>query len=434
MKIIIIGAGVAGLALAGQLDSAKHEVAVYERDTEEVFAGKYGWYDNINCNDLAKIGFAHLIPRKFPEEEDRILTGPSKTTRAVFRISAEGEYEPIWRPTLLGQLKADAVQHAAITYGKPVRSLLIENNKVLGVETSDGEEEADLVVDCAGLTGLNQTLLEPGMLRHRASEYFTAYRAVYKHTPKGPAPGMDNIILKHCGEMGVGWYNVDPDGNIDILLGRLGQLRKETIQKSLSDIQAWSASWSELGELIQAGVYTIPVRYPLLQMVFDGYAAVGDSAYMTIPMMGSGVVNAIHGAKLLAKLLNAQDAKTTEALWPYQVQYFKKAVGDAFAIDILKRTALGLSNEKVDALLGAGLLSAADIASIFTGHFISLKPLDLIAKVPGGVKVPLIVAEIAAAIARALAAAQLAKLIPATYDRRIVGVWQRNLAKLVRNA
>jgi flavin-dependent dehydrogenase len=433
VKISIIGGGVGGLALAGLLDAARHDVTIFEKDSEAAFNGKYGWYDNINTNDLARLGFAHLIPRHLPEEEDRVIVSPGKANALVFRINSPGAYEPVWRPKLLAQLKADALQNAALHYGSPVQALLVENGAVKGVVTTEGELRADLVVDCSGLSALSKPLLDADGLRLNSSEFFVAYRAVYEHTSKKPAPFMDNIVLKHLGETGVGWYNVDPDGNIDVLLGRIGQLRQTTIDESLRDMQAWAAPWSALGACIQSNIYTIPVRYPLLQMVFDGYAALGDSAYMTIPMMGSGVVNALHAAKLLAKLLNKTDARRAATLWPYQTAYYKEAAPNAFAIDCLKRTALGMPNDKLELLMGAGVLSGEDIAAIFTGHFIPMTPAALLRKAPGGVKIPLVVAELGATVAKALAAEQVAKRIPQSYDPMRIAAWQQRLQGIMRS-
>ena len=47
-------------------------------------------------------------------------------------------------------------------------------------------------------------------------------------------------------------------------------------------------------EVVRGGQFVeIPVRHPLSVMVADGYAAIGDSAFMTVPLIGSGIANSL---------------------------------------------------------------------------------------------------------------------------------------------
>ena len=45
---------------------------------------------------------------------------------------------------------------------------------------------------------------------------------------------------------------------------------------------------------------SIPVRQPLAVMIADGYAAIGDSAFMAIPINGSGIGCSMRAGKMLA--------------------------------------------------------------------------------------------------------------------------------------
>ena len=49
-------------------------------------------------------------------------------------------------------------------------------------------------------------------------------------------------------------------------------------------------------------------------MVADGYAAIGDSAFMTVPVIGSGIANALKAAKILADAISSIGEKTGIAL------------------------------------------------------------------------------------------------------------------------
>ena len=76
-------------------------------------------------------------------------------------------------------------------------------------------------------------------------------------------------------------------------------------------------------ELMKGGqLLQIPVRRPLSRFVANGYAAVGDSACMTIPMLGSGMASGMKAAKILADTLSDSvcDAFDTANLSRYQAE------------------------------------------------------------------------------------------------------------------
>ena len=79
-------------------------------------------------------------------------------------------------------------------------------------------------------------------------------------------------------------------------------------------------------------------------MVADGYAAVGDSAFMTMPFMGSGIEASMQAEKMLteAVIKNCKKGYTAKNLWKYQVAFYKKLGALYAVIDVAKRWALNL--------------------------------------------------------------------------------------------
>lgn len=84
-----------------------------------------------------------------------------------------------------------------------------------------------------------------------------------------------------------------------MLIGRAGELPKETFDRAYKALKASNPIISD--EIVRGGrTCIIPIRYPLTHMVADGYAAIGDAAFMTIPMIGSGIENSMKAACILA--------------------------------------------------------------------------------------------------------------------------------------
>ena len=95
------------------------------------------------------------------------------------------------------------------------------------------------------------------------------------------------VYLYHEREQGLSWCCTNED-SVDILIGRIDKLTEDKISEQLS---IFKESHSYIGEDILHGGHfgIIPVRRPLAIMVANGYAAVGDSAFMTTPMNGMGI-------------------------------------------------------------------------------------------------------------------------------------------------
>ena len=117
-------------------------------------------------------------------------------------------------------------------------------------------------------------------------------------------------------------------------------------------------------ERVRGGRFVeIPVRQPLAMMVADGYAAIGDSAFMTVPMIGSGIANSLKASRALADAVTADSecAFSAETLWPYQVAYYK-AVGSGLApLACAKKLLLSLKPEEIDYLVESEIITSDDV-------------------------------------------------------------------------
>ena len=166
-------------------------------------------------------------------------------------------------------------------------------------------------------------------------------------------------------------------------------------------------------------------------MVADGYAAIGDAAFMTIPMIGSGIENSMKAACLLADVIIKSDSVKKEDLWKYEVEYFKLRGADHVGIDILKRWLLGAKPADLDWLFEKGVVDDSNMAAGATGKLIVLSPKDLVVKVARGwTRLPLLLA-MNNMLMRSKKAAKIAKRIPKTYDEAKISKWESKIEKLV---
>ena len=105
----------------------------------------------------------------------------------------------------------------------------------------------------------------------------------------------------------------------------------------------------------------------LPMLVCDGYAAVGDSAGMTIPLNGSGIVLSMKAGRLLADaVMKAKGEYSKKELWSYQYEYFQKLGKELILIGTLKNFFTYVDAKQVDLLAEREILTA-DNLNIYNG-------------------------------------------------------------------
>jgi electron-transferring-flavoprotein dehydrogenase len=135
----------------------------------------------------------------------------------------------------------------------------------------------------------------------------------------------------------------------------------------------------------------VPRRWPLSCMVGNGFLAAGDAAAMVNPMSGGGIGPSVYagllGGRVLKNAIYSMDY-SIKGLWnynyEYQINYGPVQAGNY----ILRRTIESLSDDQINALLGAELFSEEEIIAVIEsgklelGFLNKLKKLGKLAKHP----------------------------------------------------
>ncbi|MDR1410539.1 MAG: tryptophan 7-halogenase [Oscillospiraceae bacterium] len=429
MHILILGGGAAGLALAGLIDNSKHRVVVLEQDSPEEFAKKWNWYDNLNVAELRRLGYAEVLPDSFPEQGERTVASPSGKFKLRFKIERPLSYEPVARQRLLSGLREKAREKAGLRYDAKAESLLVEDGRVAGVLLPDGREiRADLTIDCTGATELSRPLL--GDLFRTETETVTVFRGIFPHEQIDAAPAIDNVVLKPLGIPGVSRYSINASDKTDVYIGCVGSANGDRAAKILEELLKEHSPWDKPD--INAGTwgkYKIPARCPLPQFVFDGYALLGDSACMSALHVGSGIVNALHGAKILADLVNKDGGTDISTLWSYQVRYYRETAKSDWRVDVFNRWLLEIPDEVLESMFSSRILTPDDAERVFTGRFISFAPKNILHKGAQLILHPRLLFSIIGVFVRSIWVEECRRSIPEQYDAKRVAVWQQRLAR-----
>lgn len=349
-KVIVAGAGHGGIATASVLARRGFDVTVCERNQEGKLG--YDWTDIFDMRSITYAGLKMPPADKFELKGDVTFYGPSENTAFVQR-SPQNQHEiKMERSDIYEMLIFRAVECGVkFRYGVNIDSAITENDRVVGINTDKGEFRADLVIDACGCDSpVRRSLPRRFGVQNEMGEYekFYVYRAYFNKTIDGAPKDDFKLTLLPHGEKGISWVKDEVDLT-DVLVGRFIPFSEDEALKSIDIMRQNNGNIGT--EIKRGGSFAkIPVRQPLSLMVADGYVAVGDSAFMTVPLIGSGIANALKASKMLANAIIADmddnfDAKT---LWRYQREYFLKIGSINAPLACLKNLLTGVSPQQLD--------------------------------------------------------------------------------------
>lgn len=434
MKIVCIGAGNAATVAALRLAKAGIDVSVYEKNTYENLS--YDWHDDINPAAWQEYGLEP--PKHTPFHKGNWSFLPPNEKSMTKLSLPEDKLDFSTERRLFAQQYVDLGKAAGADYhlGEPVDSLLIEGGKVKGIIVKGEKIYADLVIDNSGAMSKFRASLPDSYKITKMpdkTEVFHAYRSFNKMA-EGVEPDKVNTnkaYLKHLGNDGISWSILDPSGTVNILIGRQGELTDKDFKEAYEALKQ-SNPWIS-DEVVRGGYKCfIPIRFPLTRMMGDGYIAIGDAAFMTIPMIGSGIENSMKAACELTDVIIKKQSVKKEDLWEFEVKYFEKRGGSHCGVDILKRWLLGAKPKDIDWLLNKGVVSAKNMADAATGHLIILSFPELLEKVAKGWTRMGLLLPMALMLNKTTKVAKIAsKKIPKTFNEAAIDKWAAKVEKLV---
>lgn len=362
-KIVIAGAGHGGLVAASKLAQSGFDVTVYEKKSRDELG--YDWLDAVDPRAFYEVGLELPKDMKFEKNGDMRFYNPALS--APLTVESNGNGSTKIERKLIYDLLIDYAEKSGVklVYNCPVLGPVMNGTRVVGIESVSGTVTADLVIDSAGMDSpVRENLpfdcnVDNG---YGYGECFYAYRAYFNKLP-APEPEVPyEIFLMHMGERGISWVVTESDC-VDVLIGRTSPISDEQVQDVLEKMREFSPQIGK--EVVRGGtrVNRIPVRRPLSVMVCDGYAAVGDSAYMTMPMNGSGICAALRAGLMLADTVKAdtEEKYSAETLWDYNRRYILHFGLNFASIDTLKNILLCMSSNGVDFLFDKQIITPNDI-------------------------------------------------------------------------
>ncbi len=420
-KIMIIGAGHGGLQSAKVLAENGFDVTLFEKSSIENIG--YDWCDDVEPSVFDELSLP--LPDGACRPDALSFVAPF-SDKPLFVYSKEETREwHIDRREFLKLLIEGAEKAGClINFDSEVDSLLIEDGKVCGIECNNEKYYCDLVIDSSGMCSPFRAQLPerynitPNL---KDDEYFSVYRAFFSanENVKEPEKHRKKLYLKHLGEKGISWCIFERDGMINVLIGRVGKMSTATFENALKELRRDNPIIGE--KVLRGGQFAaIPIRHPLTKMVGEGYAAIGDCAFMTVPLIGSGIANSLRAGQILGEKIVKHGNTDVETLWEYQKEYYKKIGAEHFAVDSLKGALLDADSYDIKYIFECGILTDEDMLSISNGEGFKISS----GKIFKILKKPKFLFSLIKAAIKGLSAQKAALKIPEKYDEKTIYKWQ----------
>lgn len=364
-KIAVLGMGQGGLVAAVKLAKAGFDVDVFEREREGEVS--YPWFDDITFNVFDAVGIPTPPREDYTQKSKWLFVSPNhKDSLPVPPMPPMVEVS-VSRRGLNRHLCTLAKQAGAkLHFEEPVKTLVFDGDMVVGFETDKGVYEADLVIDAAGLNSpfrgqLPESACIPA--KPEKDDIMYGYRGFFEREPGSKTPDPESVLhLMPMDGVDICWCNLNERDEVDMLILNIGGTEKADAEKCEAFLKDYNEVCSDK-VVHPIRPVRVGVRATMPVIVADGYAAVGDSAFMTMPFMGSGIEASMKAGKILAEVVikNKKKEFTAKNLWKYETRYVKELGAVYMLIDVVKRWALNLDPKDIEWAFGSGLVTSDDM-------------------------------------------------------------------------
>lgn len=387
--VVVAGGGIAGLITATSVahnsrQRARILVVDRNKETEPGKKTHNGW----TCGDATSKRSLQYLEEKlgikygYPEIEHQVkgvyVFSPDRRSKVLF----EGEGYLLNRKLLPRRQVEDAKKLGVeFMFDSTAERLLHEDNRIVGVEGRRGDGttfkiRSKVVVDATGASSVLRKFLPINSYIEREidmDDVVGTGRYILEFDPDNydRAYFDPDYCIIHLDQFmapaGYGW--VFPKGrnkvNIGLGVSKSGLERrnrlfglKDTLQslidKYVAENPAIKNPRQPDGDADSGntkGNWQVPVRRHNDCMVANGFAVVGDAAWMPRPIDAGGISPAIYGGTILGKVIaEALEANDTseEGLWNYNVEYMKVHGFPMASFEVLRRYLQTITNEQIN--------------------------------------------------------------------------------------
>ena len=429
MKIGIIGAGQGGLQAGKVLALSGIDVTIFEKSArdelghDQLDVTEHGFFDEIGVP----------VPEKAKPAAQATFVGPD--TESCFTLNVpDGDRDWSIERRIFSREQVERCEKAGVKFcfNTTVNELITDRDRVIGFIVEGEKFLCDLVIDSSGVSSpLRRSFKGKYGLTEmpKENEIFNIVHTYYEPKEGIALPEKYKYYLKFGLSNGICWCGIEVDGSVSTLIGNIGSLPNEEYERLFALLKENNPIISD--KALRGGHSTqIPVRYPAPIMVSEGYATVGDSAFMTIPLLGNGIVSSVRAGQILAEKILENGNADIATLWQYEVEFFKKYGAFFCFIDCIKRGLLKADNDEIKYFFESEIIRDEDLAAVFSGKLPKISPKEFARKVKNLFTIKHSLGIIFKEALKGSSAMLVALEIPAKYDPKTIYPWKQRLENI----
>jgi len=387
--VIVIGGGPAGCHTAmaiARYSNQNLSILLVDRNPRPEFGKKTitGW----SCGDAVSKGSIENIRENLgvtyykPELEHYVrgvvAYSPDHETSVLFEGDGYVLNRKLWPQKQLESCEKFGIQ---MRFHIAARSLLVEDGSVVGIEGVDQtnnsvfRETARVVVDASGCASvLRVTLPIKSYIQKEIDRddivAIRRYILEFDHGGEDKTFFDPDVCIIHLDQYlapgGYAWTFPKGDNKVNIGLGvqkksldrRNRIFRKDDNLKSLVDEYVGSNPVIKKAKLPDGAedrgnvdnAWQASVRRPNDCLVANGYAIIGDAAWMPRPIDAGGLGPSLYASvilgRVIAEAVEAGDV-SERSLWKYNLEYMQGYGSQMASFEVLRRFLQNLSNEEI---------------------------------------------------------------------------------------
>ncbi|RDE15879.1 MAG: hypothetical protein C4K49_05380 [Candidatus Thorarchaeota archaeon] len=384
VEVVVVGAGSAGCVTAHRCAEMGLKTLLLDRKPQPLVGHKV-------CGDEVSRSHFDATGIEYPQGEEiaNIITGadvypPSMEQELKVRGWTEFDGWMLNRISF-GQRLLKAAVSVGVSFHPNchVNGPVVKDGKVMGVEYREPDTggittvAAKLVVDASGFAGVIRSKLDDPLVEKRIAKTDIAlcYREYLRLKMPLAEPNVARVFLgARVAPAGYAW--VFPRGVSEVNAG-IGTTGGESRGSPKSYFLKLKAEYPLLfgSQELEGGGGAVPVRRPLMSLVADGVAFVGDAALQVNPIHGGGIGPGMRAGIILGEVAKEAIARgdvSAEGLWDYNSRFLSDYGRRLASLEIFRRLLQDVSDDDMDFGFSRRLLEAEDLMSANRGDAFSL--------------------------------------------------------------
>ncbi|MFL2889840.1 MAG: FAD-dependent monooxygenase [Pelagibacteraceae bacterium] len=329
-KIIIIGAGVAGLVLANILKkNSDYEFIIYEKNDSLILDQGYGIQLSVNSiSILNQIGFEKINYNEInnPSYLDFYNINYKKITDLDLTVfnNEKNKYTTLKRSTLIKFLRNELFSNS-IKFGKMITNLE-QNSKKINIEFQDGtRDKADYLVVSDGVFSKTKSVIEKKEFK---KNYYGAL-AIRSNLNSSNISQLNrkNISLLMGSDAHIVVYPVNKKEDMNLVCVVRQSLKNLSNPLSVLKKTLFREN-KNLINLFKDNLTSWPIYTSIkpIKSIYENVFYIGDAFYTFPPTMAQGASQSIESANEIFKLLDQQEENIQDKYFTNRLKRTKKII------------------------------------------------------------------------------------------------------------